>query len=235
MVKALVVIPTYNERENIQNIIMAINAVLSLDILVVDDRSPDGTAEIVEKMQLEYKNLYLIKREKPRCFGGSYIDGFRYAIKNEYDYAIQMDADFSHNPKYIPQLLAKAQDNDVVIGSRYIQGGGVENWPLHRFLLSYGASKYVWLITGLPVKDPTAGFKCISCEALKKLDLDNIKSNGYSFQIETIYKLWKKGANVAEVPIIFVDRKKGETKMNAKIVFEAIFIVWKFKRKFLFF
>jgi dolichol-phosphate mannosyltransferase len=231
MNKTLVIIPTYNEIENIENIIAAINEATDLDILVVDGNSPDETAKKVESLKKINKNLHLIKKEKKEGLGKAYVLGFQFAQDNKYENIIQMDADFSHNPAIIPMFLDKIKNYDVVVGTRYMKGGSVRNWSFWRILLSFSASIYVRLITGLPLKDPTSGFKCIRVEVLKKTDFKNIKSSGYSFQIESAYKLWKSRARFAEIPITFEDRQHGKTKMSKAIVWEAVCLVWKLKNK----
>jgi dolichol-phosphate mannosyltransferase len=229
MKTTLVVIPTYNEATNIARLIAAINESSDVDILVVDDNSPDGTHEIIEKLQRDLQNLHLIKREGKLGLGTAYIAGFRFAINKGYKYIIEMDADFSHDPKEIPRFLGAIEENDLVIGSRYIIGVNVINWSMSRLLLSYSASKYVHFITGLPIKDPTGGFKCFRREVLEGIGLDGVKSSGYSFQIEINHKAWKRGFRIKEIPIVFTDRYMGKTKMTKKIMWEAIWIVWKLR------
>lgn len=228
--KAIVVIPTYNESKNIVRIIDKIFSVHDeIDVLVVDDNSPDGTGKLVrDKMQMSNR-IHIIEREGKMGLGTAYLAGFKYSLEKGYDYIMEMDADFSHNPEEIPNFLKYIQEYDVVLGSRYIKGVNVVNWPLKRLLLSYFANLYTRVITGMDVKDATGGFKCFRATALSKINFDEVKSNGYSFQIEMTYRLWKKGAKVKEIPIIFVDRLEGESKMSKKIVYEAIFMVWKLK------
>ncbi len=228
--KAIIVIPTYNEADNIERLIHEIHAEKNdMNVLVVDDNSPDGTAAIVKKMMKSDVRIHLIERPGKMGLGTAYCDGFAYSIEKGFDAVFEMDADFSHDPKEIPAFLKELENNDLVIGSRYITGVNVVNWPLSRLLLSYGASLYTRVITGMPVKDPTGGFKCFRAEALKKIDLDTIHSNGYGFQIEMNYRMWKLGARIKEIPIIFIDRRSGVSKMNKKIVWEAIFMVWKLR------
>jgi dolichol-phosphate mannosyltransferase len=228
--KAIVVIPTYNEKENIANIINAIlNVVPDISLLIVDDNSPDGTSEIVEQIQKSNSNIHLLKRAGKMGLGTAYCAGFKYALEKNFDYIFEMDADFSHDPKEIPNFLREIKENDLVLGSRYIKGVNVINWPLSRLLLSYFANVYTQVISGLPIKDATGGFKCFRAEYLRKINLDNIKTNGYGFQIEMTYRLWKLGAKIKEIPIIFVDRMNGVSKMNKKIIYEAVFLVWKLK------
>jgi dolichol-phosphate mannosyltransferase len=230
-VKSLVIIPTYNECDNIQKILAAVLNlnVDGLHILVVDDGSPDGTAEIVDAMRRLHPEIYILKRKGKLGLGTAYVAGFKYALEHDYECILEMDADFSHDPKDVPRLLKGAEDYDVSIGSRYCNGVNVVNWPLNRLLLSMGASAYTRFVTGLPVRDCTAGFVCYQRKVLQTLDLDNVKSDGYSFQIEMKFKAWKKGFTLGEVPIVFVDRRFGESKMSNKIVKEAIWMVWKLK------
>ncbi|MCK9329726.1 MAG: polyprenol monophosphomannose synthase [Candidatus Cloacimonetes bacterium] len=226
----LVIIPTYNEKDNIAEII---NEVLSqddiLDILIVDDNSPDKTYEIVEKLQSSNTKIKLIKRSGKLGLGSAYVEGFKYALRNSYEGIIQMDADFSHDPTTIPIMLKEINNYDLIIGSRYISGINVVNWPLRRLLLSYFAALYVRVITGMPIKDPTGGFKCIKSSVLTKLKLDNIMSDGYSFQIEINYRAWLRKFKIKELSITFTDRRSGQSKMSKKIVHEAITMVWKLK------
>ena len=196
---------------------------------MVDDNSPDGTGKLVRDKMQESNRIHIIEREGKMGLGTAYLAGFKYSLEKGYDYIMEMDADFSHNPEEIPNFLKFIQEYDVVLGSRYIKGVNVVNWPLKRLLLSYFANLYTRVITGMDVKDATGGFKCFRATALSKINFDEVKSNGYSFQIEMTYRLWKKGAKVKEIPIIFVDRLEGESKMSKKIVYEAIFMVWKLK------
>ena len=225
----LVVIPTYNEAYNISNVINIINSSVAIDILIVDDNSPDKTYEIVENLQTHMENLNLIKRESKMGLGSAYIAGFKFALETGYMNIIEMDADLSHDPLDIQRLLGAIKDNDMVIGSRYITGISVVNWSFKRLLLSYSASKYIHFITGMPIKDPTGGFKCFKREVLESIDLDKVKSNGYSFQIELNHKAWKKGFKIKEIPIIFHERTSGKSKMSKSIIWEAVWIVWKLK------
>jgi len=229
--KAIIVIPTYNEAQNIEHIIDRIRfqGLRNLDILVVDDNSPDGTAEIVEKITRAESNVHLLNRPKKAGLGTAYVAGFKYALEREYDYIFEMDADFSHDPDEIPNFLEAIKKCDLVIGSRYKCGVNVVNWPLSRLVLSVGANKYTQIITGLPIKDCTGGFKCFRREVLEAIDLDKVDSDGYSFQIEMNFKAWKKGFKICEIPIVFTDREAGSSKMSKKIIREAIWIVWKLK------
>jgi dolichol-phosphate mannosyltransferase len=230
MKHSLVIIPTYNELENIARIIPEVlKQDPGMEVLVVDDNSPDGTAHVVETMAQSEPRIHLLKRMGKAGLGTAYVAGFRYALEHGFDFIFEMDADFSHNPNDLPRLLAKADECDLVIGSRYCSGINVVNWPMRRLILSYSASMYTRFITGLPIRDTTAGFKCYRRAALESLKLDAIKSNGYSFQIETNFITWKKGFRLGEVPIIFIDRRAGVSKMSKHIVYEAIFMVWKLK------
>ena len=229
--RALVVMPTYNETENISRIIPEVlKQSPQIDILVVDDNSPDGTAQQVEEFQKKNGNrIYLIKRPEKMGLGTAYVAGFKFALEKDYDFVFEMDADLSHDPNVLPRFLEAIQDADLVLGSRYVTGVNVINWPLRRLLLSYGASFYTRLITGMPVKDPTGGFKCFRRSILETIDLDKIHSNGYSFQIEMSFRAWRKGFRIKEIPIVFTDRVDGKSKMSPQIVREAIWVVWKLK------
>ncbi|HEX2788411.1 MAG TPA: polyprenol monophosphomannose synthase [Ignavibacteria bacterium] len=234
--KVLVIIPTYNESENILNLIPEIlnkSNGEDFNVLVIDDNSPDGTASLVKNMN--NPKVHIIEREKKMGLGTAYVTGFKYAIKNNYDLVFEMDADFSHDPKYLPDFITKIKEGyDVVVGSRYVNGISVLNWPIGRLILSYLANVYTRWITGLKVMDTTAGFVCYKVSALKQINLDNIKSNGYSFQIEMKFKMHKKGLKICEVPILFVDRRAGHSKMSRKVVYEAYFMVWKLKFRSIF-
>lgn len=228
--KTLVVIPTYNELDNIRKLVpYIIEKYPELDVLIVDDNSPDGTANFVEEISKTDSRVKLIKREKKMGLGTAYVEGFKYMLSNGYDAVIQMDADYSHDPKEIKNFLKKIKDYDLVIGSRYINGVRVINWPIRRLLLSYFANLYTRIITGLPIKDATGGFKCFRRKVLESINLDNIHSNGYSFQIEMNFIAWKKKFKITEIPIIFVERVQGASKMSKKIVREAVFMVWKLR------
>ncbi|MGI9191708.1 MAG: polyprenol monophosphomannose synthase [Chitinophagaceae bacterium] len=226
----IVIIPTFNEIENIEAIIRKVFSLSTgFHVLIVDDNSPDGTAAKVKTLMPEFPNaLHILERPGKAGLGRAYIAGFRWCIERKYDYIIEMDADFSHNPLDLPRLYeACANDgNDIAIGSRYTDGGRVENWPLNRILISYGASVYTRLITWMPVKDCTAGFICYKRAVLEAIDLDSIQFIGYAFQIEMKYKAWKKGFRLKEVPITFIDRKEGQSKMSKGIVKEAVLGVW---------
>jgi dolichol-phosphate mannosyltransferase len=231
MKKALIVIPTYNESENIVRLINEIFMLkindAAIDILVIDDNSVDGTSQLVKKMN--NSRVFVIDREKKMGLGTAYILGFKYAIEHNYDYVFEMDADFSHDPKSIPEFFDKIIEYDLVIGSRYMNGIAVVNWPLSRLLISICASIYTRMITFLPVNDVTAGFMCYRVSSLKSIDLESVKSNGYSFQIEMKYRMWKKKFKLIEIPIVFIDRRAGVSKMSRKIVYEAAFMVWKLR------
>ncbi|MGE5351261.1 MAG: polyprenol monophosphomannose synthase [Acidobacteriota bacterium] len=233
--KSIVIIPTYNELENISVLIPDLmDRYPHLDILIVDDNSPDGTADYVKKMQENNGCIKLIERPGKMGLGTAYVAGFRFMLENGYDYAIQMDADYSHDPKEIGNFFREIRNYDLVIGSRYITGVNVVNWPMRRLLLSYFASYYTRFITGIPVADCTGGFKMFRRRVLETINLQDIRSNGYSFQIEMNYKAWKAGFKIKEIPIIFIDRVKGRSKMNKKIVREAVLMVWKLRFKSIF-
>ncbi|WP_431110719.1 polyprenol monophosphomannose synthase [Winogradskyella poriferorum] len=238
MSDALVIIPTYNEIENIETILRAVFSQDKLfHVLVVDDNSPDGTANKVKSLQKEYSNqLHLLQRDKKNGLGAAYIAGFTWALGNSYDFIFEMDADFSHNPNDLIKLYnaCSVNDADVAVGSRYVKGITVVNWPLSRILLSYGASRYVRLITGMKVKDSTAGFICYKRKVLESINLNKVKFVGYAFQIEMKFKAYKKGFKIVEIPVIFKDRIKGKSKMSGSIISEAIFGVISMKLKSLF-
>jgi dolichol-phosphate mannosyltransferase len=226
----IVVIPTYNEIENINKLFDVLLSIEpTLNILIVDDNSPDGTSEAVRKRMEETNRIHLLKRAGKMGLGTAYCDGFQYAIKAGFDYIFQMDADFSHDPKDLLRFIDALQEVDIVLGSRYVTGVNVVNWPMSRLLLSYFANVYTRIITGMPVKDATGGFKGFRAEVLKKINFATIKSNGYAFQIEMTFRLWVKGAKIKELPIIFIDRINGVSKMSKNIVYEAAYLVWKLK------
>ncbi|MDR1170778.1 MAG: polyprenol monophosphomannose synthase [Prevotellaceae bacterium] len=232
--RKLVIIPTYNEKENIRAIIEKVFSLeKDFEILIIDDGSPDGTADIVRELMKNCPDsLYILERKGKLGLGTAYITGFKYAIEHKYDYIFEMDADFSHNPEDLLNLYeACCNGADVAIGSRYISGVNVVNWPIGRVIMSYYASSYVRLVTGMKIKDATAGFKCYKFEALNAINLDKIKMKGYGFQIEMKYTAWKLGFNIVEVPIIFVDRKFGTSKMNSSIFGEAVWGVFKLRFK----
>ena len=224
---SIVIIPTYNEKENIENIIRAVFGLeKAFHILVIEDGSPDGTADIVRRLQQEYPNrLFMVERSGKQGLGTAYICGFKWGLEHGYDYIFEMDADFSHNPNDLPRLYAACADEgfDVAIGSRYVSGVNVVNWPMGRVLMSYYASRYVQFITRIPVRDTTAGFKCYRRRVLETIDLDDIRFKGYAFQIEMKYTAYKCGFKIKEVPVIFVNRELGTSKMNSSIFGEAVF------------
>ncbi|MGB4310106.1 MAG: polyprenol monophosphomannose synthase [Candidatus Cloacimonadaceae bacterium] len=226
--KALVIIPTYNEIENIARMIEAVlGQDPSIDILIIDDNSPDGTADVVKKAMEDNDRIKLIERSGKLGLGSAYVKGFEYALANGYEYILEMDADFSHNPNDLPRLLEAAKTNDLVIGSRYVHGVNIINWPFRRLLISYFASKYVKVITRMPIKDPTAGFKCFRRKVLESINLKEILSDGYSFQVEMNFRAWVKGFRIKEVPIVFTERIGGVSKMSKQIVWEAVWMVWR--------
>ena len=231
----LIIIPTFNEKENIENIILKIfDLEESFNILIIDDGSPDGTAKIVKELQKKYsKSLFLKERSGKLGLGTAYIHGFKWALENNYEYIFEMDADFSHDPKDLPRLYDACHKNngDLAIGSRYVKGVNIVNWPMSRLLMSFFASKYVKTITGMPIHDSTAGFKCYKRKVLEKINLDKIEFIGYAFQIEMKFKSWKYGFNIVEVPVIFTDRQEGNSKMSGGIFYEALFGVIKMKLK----
>jgi len=229
--RSLVIIPTYNEKENIKIVIEKLRALkIDLDILIIDDNSPDSTAAIVREIQKTMPNLHLIERPGKLGLGTAYVMGFKWALERDYQYILEMDADLSHNPEDVPRLIGECEKgSDLVIGSRYCKGVNVINWPIKRLILSYGANKYTRIVTGLPIKDATAGFKCFHRRVLAEIDLTRLKSSGYSFQIEMNFRAWKKGFKVTEIPIIFIERSEGKSKMSRGIVYEAVFMVWKLK------
>lgn len=229
--RALIIVPTYNERENIARLI---ETVLSqdprLEVLVVDDGSPDGTAAIVEDTMGRSDRVHILKRPRKMGLGTAYIAGFRWALENSYDLVFEMDADFSHDPGHLPDFLRAAESSDLVLGSRYRDGKvTVVNWPITRLLLSYFANVYARAVTGLPVWDATGGFKCFHSRVLQSIDLSKVRSNGYAFQIEMSFRAWKRGFKIVEIPIVFVDRTEGQSKMSKAIVREAIWMVWRLR------
>jgi dolichol-phosphate mannosyltransferase len=233
--KAIIVIPTYNEYENVERLVGEIHRFQpQVNILFVDDNSPDGTSDLIKKIQQENSNIYLLERQGKMGLGSAYIAGFKFALEKGFEYIFEMDADFSHDPKEIPNFLEAIELYDLVLGSRYIKGVNVVNWPLKRLLLSYFANMYTRIITGISVRDSTGGFKCFRRQVLEDIDLNNIKSNGYAFQIEINFKAWKKGFRLKEIPIIFIDRVFGQSKLSKKIMWEAIFLVWKLRFNSLF-
>ncbi|MCB5263077.1 MAG: polyprenol monophosphomannose synthase [Candidatus Cloacimonetes bacterium] len=225
--KALLIIPTYNEIRNIDRIIRTVlSKAADLEVLVMDDNSPDGTADAVKALMQSEARLHIIERPGKMGLGSAYVAGFKYALEKGYEFILEMDADFSHNPDDVPRLLEAAQIYDLVIGSRYSNGVNIVNWPFKRLMISYFASKYVRIITGMPIKDPTGGFKCFRRKVLQAINLDKILSDGYAFQIEMNFKAWTQGFHVKEIPIVFTERSEGESKMSRNIVWEAVWMVW---------
>lgn len=224
--RALVLLPTYNERDNIERIVPQVLAVdPRVELLVIDDDSPDGTGEIADKLAATEPRIKVLHRAVKEGLGRAYIAGFRYGIEHGYDYIFEMDADFSHQPKYIADHLRNIENCDISLGSRYVKGGGVENWPKSRWFISYYANVYSRVVTGLKVKDATGGFKCFRRQVLESLELDRIRSNGYSFQIEVSFRAWLKGFRICEIPIVFVEREAGDSKFSKRIIYEAVFMV----------
>jgi dolichol-phosphate mannosyltransferase len=229
--RALVIVPTYNERDNIARVSAG---VLSNDrrteILIVDDGSPDGTGQIADELAAQNQRIHVLHRAGKEGLGTAYIAGFRWALERDYQYILEMDADFSHDPGFIPEFLRAIQDSDLVLGSRYLDGrANVINWPMSRLLLSYSANVYARRVTGLPVSDATSGFKCFRRKVLERIDLSAVHSNGYAFQIEMTFRAWKLGFRIREIPIVFSDRMEGHSKMSGKIVREAVWMVWRLR------
>lgn len=226
--KIMVVVPTYNERENLTRLApKVLSQVPDTRLLVVDDGSPDGTGDLADEMAKNDSRITVLHRPGKMGLGSAYVKGFQKALETDVDLIIQMDADFSHDPEVIPQLVEKASEYDVVLGSRYITGANVANWPLRRLLLSYFANVYTHIVTGLPIHDSTGGFKCFRRRVLESIDLPSIRSDGYSFQIEVNFRCWRKGFSIFETPIVFVDRHAGTSKMSRRIVWEATWLVWR--------
>ena len=228
--KTLIISPTYNEIKNIKSLV---KQVFDLDpgyhLLIVDDNSPDGTALKVKELQSAYPNLHLEERPGKAGLGTAYLFGFKWALENNYDHIVQMDADLSHDPNDVPRLVSRLKDHDLVIGSRYVNGVSVVNWPIRRLILSYGANMYSRFITGMPINDGTGGFKAWRGTLLNDIELKKVRSQGYSFQIEMNFRSWRLGARIKEEPIIFVDRTIGESKMSKSIMYEAIWMVWRLR------
>ncbi len=228
MNRTLIVVPTYNERENLPQLVQRVLALpVSVDMLVVDDNSPDGTGRIADELAVKHASIHVLHRGEKNGLGRAYIAGFKWALERGYEFIFEMDGDFSHDPNDIPKFLEAAKDSDLVVGSRYIHGIRIINWPLSRLMLSKSAATYVRIVTGMQITDPTGGYKCFRKRALEAIDLNGIHSNGYSFQIEMTHKLWRQGLRVVEVPIIFTDRFQGHSKMSGNIVWEAFWIVWR--------
>jgi dolichol-phosphate mannosyltransferase len=233
--KILVIIPTYNEIENLGNIVpRVVEQGADIDVLVVDDSSPDGTGELADRLASDDPRIHVLHRENKEGLGRAYLAGFKWALERDYQYIFEMDADFSHDPKFIPGFLRAVEDADLVIGSRYKDGVNVINWPMSRLLLSKGANLYSHWITGLALTDSTGGFKCFRRHVLEALNLDAVHSNGYAFQIEVSFRAWKKGFRLVEIPIVFVDRVEGHSKLSKKIIREAVWMVWFLRLKAMF-
>jgi len=223
----LIIVPTFNERENLPRMAQKLLALsVPVDVLVVDDNSPDGTGRIADELAAKHPQIHVLHRSEKNGLGRAYIAGFKWALEKDYEFIFEMDCDFSHDPEAIPMFLAAAQKADLVLGSRYSGGVRVLNWPLKRLLLSRCAGIYVWLVTGMPFTDPTGGYKCFRRRALQAVQLETVRANGYSFQIEMTHRLWRDGFQVAEVPIIFADRVEGSSKLSGGIVTEAFWMVW---------
>lgn len=227
MNQTLIIVPTYNERENLPRMAQKLLSLpVAVDVLVVDDNSPDGTGKIADELAAQHPQIHVLHRSEKNGLGRAYIAGFKWALAKNYEFIFEMDCDFSHDPEAIPHFLKAAATHDLVLGSRYCGGVRVLNWPLKRLMLSRCAGVYVWLITGMPFTDPTGGFKCFRRRALQAIQLDAVKSNGYSFQIEMTHRLWRDGFAVDEVPIIFTERVQGASKLSRGIVAEAFWMVW---------
>ncbi len=229
--RALVIIPTYNEASNVAQIVpQVLEQNACIDVLIVDDGSPDGTGSIADGMAAENDRLHVLHREKKSGLGTAYLAGFRWALDRDYEFIFEMDADFSHDPKHLPEFLKAIQDTDLVLGSRYLEGRvTVMNWPIGRLVLSYMANVYARVVTGLKLWDATGGFKCFRRRVLEAIDLDRVHSNGYAFQIEMSLRAVKKGFKIREIPIVFMDRADGTSKMSGRIVREAIWMVWRLR------
>lgn len=228
--KTLIISPTYNEVKNIQSLVEQIFKLdPSYHLLIIDDNSPDGTAEKVKELKSVFDNLHLEERPGKAGLGTAYLFGFNWALKNGYDAVVQMDADLSHDPNDVPRLISQLKNHDLIIGSRYVEGVSVVNWPIRRLILSYGANIYSSFITGMPINDGTGGFKAWNISLLQKIELKKVRSQGYSFQIEMNFRAWRLGARIKEEPIIFVDRTIGESKMSKTIMYEAIWMVWRLR------
>lgn len=226
--KCTVIIPTYNESENISRLVSEISGLFrDIHVLVVDDNSPDGTAERIKDLQKTNPNLHLLQRTGPRSFAKSYIEGMRHALQMGSEIIVQMDADYSHNPRYLHKFLEIMEHCDVAIGSRYLHGVSVVNWPIRRLILSLGANMYTRWITRLPIKDATSGYRCWRSTTLKAIDLDNISANGYAFQVEMLYHAFRLGFRLQETTIIFIDRTSGTSKLSRRMVWEAVWLPWK--------
>ncbi len=233
--KVLVIVPTYNEIENLGNLVLLVlDQDKRIEMLIVDDNSPDGTGQLADQLARGISRIHVLHREQKAGLGRAYLAGFAWALERDFDFIFEMDADFSHDPKFLPEFLRAIEDADLVVGSRYKDGVNVINWPMTRLLLSKGANLYSHWITGLPLTDSTGGFKCFRREVLEAIDLEAVHSNGYSFQIEMSFRAWKKGFRVVEIPIVFVDRVEGHSKLSTGIVREAIWMVWFLRLKAIF-
>ena len=227
MNQTLVIVPTYNEKDNLPRMAQRLMSLpVKVDVLVVDDSSPDGTGQVADELAAKHPEINVLHRSAKNGLGRAYIDGFKWALQRHYEFIFEMDGDFSHNPDDIPMFLEAARDADFVLGSRYVGGIRIINWPLSRLMLSTSAARYVRLVTGMPFTDPTGGYKCFRRRALQAIKLDEVRSNGYSFQIEMTHKLWRQGMKAAEVPIVFTERAEGCSKMSRHIVWEALLMVW---------
>jgi len=225
--KSLIIVPTYNELENIRRLLPELMALgPDVRVLVVDDNSPDGTGKLADELAAENKRITVLHRPEKLGLGSAYVAGFRHAIQQDVECVFEMDADFSHDPAMIPRFIEEIATCDVVIGSRYISGINVVNWPMSRLLLSYFANIYTRVVTGMTIRDTTSGFKCFRREVLEHIDLDRVRSDGYAFQIEMNFRCWRKGYRVREIPIIFVDRRSGTSKLSRGVINEAVWIVW---------
>lgn len=230
MNKTIVLIGTYNERDNLSALVERVLSLgLGLDILIIDDNSPDGTGRVADHLAAAHPEVSVLHRPGKLGLGTAYVAGFRHALARGYDRIITMDADFSHDPRYLPEFLRAFETHDVVVGARYITGGGVRNWPPYRLALSRGGSLYTRLITGMPLHDATGGFNGFRAEVIRAIQPERIRSEGYSFMIEMKFRSWKKGFRIAEIPIVFVDRTRGTSKMSKRIFLEAVFMVWKIR------
>jgi dolichol-phosphate mannosyltransferase len=228
--KALIIIPTYNERENLEELVRRIfDKQLPIEVLIVDDNSPDGTGALADEMAARDPRVHVMHRAGKMGLGSAYVAGFKWALARDYEAVFEMDADFSHSPDSLVDFLRELEHADLVLGSRYLHGVTVVNWPLSRLILSYTANLYSRVITGMPVKDLTGGFKCFRRQVLEAIDLDRVRSDGYAFQIEINFKAWRKGFRIQEIPILFVDRRAGVSKMSRRIVREAAWMVWRLR------
>ena len=227
MNETIIVVPTYNERENLPKLVQRLLSLpVPVDLLIVDGNSPDGTGKIADDLALKHPEIHVLHEKEKRGLGRAYIASFKWALEHGYEFIFEMDSDFSHNPDDIPQFLEAARESDLVLGSRYINGIRIINWPLKRLMLSKAAANYVRIITGMPFTDPTGGYKCFRRRALEAINLDGVRSNGYSFQIEMTHKIWRQGLRIVEVPIIFTERMHGRSKMSGNIIREALIRVW---------